>query len=552
MTTTRITGADGKQYDVTYTTTTTTAISKIAPVVVAPPPAPTPVVAPVSLFTTQAPAQLSTTEGTGASGDYELGMRFTSDAPGVIQAIRYYKSPGETGTHVGRIWSSTGQLLATVTFTNESPSGWQQQALTTPLAIAAGTTYVVSVNISAFYASTSGGFSSAISHGGLNAPVGAGIFNNAPGAFPATSFSNTNYFRDVVFIAGTAPPASAPVVNNGSFNLSVPSTIGQVVGTMTASGSPISWAITAGNVSGYFAIDATGKITVAAAGASGLAAGNYSLTCSATNTVGSGSGTAAVTATAVTTSEWPNASTTGVPAGTTLTPHVGDIYMTTAGQQIDALNITGRVYVQAPNCKITRCKIDCHGDYFCIDAGNVTGITITDCTLLNSGSASGNGSNVLCGGGTILRNNISGMCHCISSNGGNTIQDNYMHDMNGTVDGHYECIYIGGGAPGDTIRHNTMISFDTAVVFMKTDYGPVNNCIIDRNLMLQQSPIPVSGLHSTSYTIYLANTGGGMSGNQVTNNVMQKGFYGYSSVEANTPVWSNNTDYVTGLPISLQ
>ena len=41
--------------------------------------------------------------------DWEIGMRFTSDNPGLIQAIRYYKSPSETGTHVGHIWSSTGQ-----------------------------------------------------------------------------------------------------------------------------------------------------------------------------------------------------------------------------------------------------------------------------------------------------------------------------------------------------------------------------------------------------------------------------------------------------------
>ena len=62
-------------------------------------------------------------------------MRFTSANSGVIQAIRYYKPPSETGTHVGRIWSSTGQQLASVTFTNETGSGWQQQTLASPLVI---------------------------------------------------------------------------------------------------------------------------------------------------------------------------------------------------------------------------------------------------------------------------------------------------------------------------------------------------------------------------------------------------------------------------------
>ncbi|MET4221571.1 hypothetical protein ABIB00_006807, partial [Bradyrhizobium sp. LB14.3] len=50
-----------------------------------------------SLFTTQAPVLTNNTDGIGA--DYELGMRFTSDTSGVIQAIRYYKASNETGTH---------------------------------------------------------------------------------------------------------------------------------------------------------------------------------------------------------------------------------------------------------------------------------------------------------------------------------------------------------------------------------------------------------------------------------------------------------------------
>ena len=126
-------------------------------------------------------------------------MRFTSDNPGLIQAIRYYKSPSETGTHVGHIWSSTGQPLATITFTNEGASGWQQQALATPLTINAGTTYVVSVNTNSYYAVTSQGFASIITNGGLSAPVGAGVYNDNAGVFPTLVYQNENYFRDVVF-----------------------------------------------------------------------------------------------------------------------------------------------------------------------------------------------------------------------------------------------------------------------------------------------------------------------------------------------------------------
>jgi glucose/arabinose dehydrogenase len=157
---------------------------------------------PISIFTNQTPSQPNFTDGPGV--DWEYGMKFTSSQPGVIQAVRYWKAAGESGTHVGRIWSSTGQQLASVTFTNETASGWQQQALATPWAIDAGTTYVVSVNANSHYAVTSNGFAAAITNTPLTAPVGAGVYNQNAGAFPTLVYQNENYFRDVVFAPGSS------------------------------------------------------------------------------------------------------------------------------------------------------------------------------------------------------------------------------------------------------------------------------------------------------------------------------------------------------------
>ena len=183
---------------------------------------------PTSLFTTQTPAQPNFTDGPGV--DWEIGMRFTSSNPGQIQAIRFYKSPSETGTHVGYIWSSTGQQLATVTFTNEGASGWQQQALAAPLNITAGTTYVVSVNTNSYYALTSQGFASPITYGGLSAPAGAGVYNDVEGAFPSLVYQNENYFRDVVFVPG----AIISLVNNATIYVS--EAAGTATITVTRSG----------------------------------------------------------------------------------------------------------------------------------------------------------------------------------------------------------------------------------------------------------------------------------------------------------------------------
>jgi hypothetical protein len=73
-------------------------------------------------------------------------MRFTSTSAGNITAIRHWKAPDDNAAHVGSIWDASGNKLAEVAFSNNTGSGWKQQALTTPLPIEANTTYVVSVN----------------------------------------------------------------------------------------------------------------------------------------------------------------------------------------------------------------------------------------------------------------------------------------------------------------------------------------------------------------------------------------------------------------------
>ena len=80
----------------------------------------------------------------GPDSPVQLGVKFRSDVSGTIRGIRFYKAATNTGTHVGNLWSSTGSLLATGTFSNETTSGWQQVNFTTPVSITANTVYVAS------------------------------------------------------------------------------------------------------------------------------------------------------------------------------------------------------------------------------------------------------------------------------------------------------------------------------------------------------------------------------------------------------------------------
>lgn len=172
-----------------------------------------------TLFTTQVPQVSDKTDNV----PYELGMKFQSSKAGQINAIRYWKAPSETGTHVGRIWSATGTLLASVTFTSETASGWQQQVLSTPLTIQANTIYVVSVNVNRYYPLTQNGLTSSVVSGDLSsvADTRNGVYSTSAGSFPSSSWQNTNYFRDVAFVASNNPPPS-PTGNQTIFTTQVP------------------------------------------------------------------------------------------------------------------------------------------------------------------------------------------------------------------------------------------------------------------------------------------------------------------------------------------
>jgi hypothetical protein len=164
-----------------------------------------------SIFTTQTP--LSTNATDGATANYEMGTKFQSSVAGQITAIRFYKAPSESGTHTGRIWSSTGTQLASVVFANETASGWQTATLATPLAITAGTPYAVTVNTgNAYFVATNSGLANAVTSGPLSTIVGANGIYGPVGAYPTTSYQGSNYFRDVVLVSSAAIPPSPPTV----------------------------------------------------------------------------------------------------------------------------------------------------------------------------------------------------------------------------------------------------------------------------------------------------------------------------------------------------
>jgi hypothetical protein len=174
----------------------------------------------------------------------ELGVTFRADTNGYITGIRFYKSNGNTGTHVGNLWSNTGTLLATALFTAESASGWQQVNFANPVAIAANTAYVASYHASTGHYSinedafTTSGVDSTPLHvmangnGTANGPYAYGNTS----AFPTNTYKSTNYWVDVVFDNTINPTPVAPSITTQPASRTV--TAGQTAAlSITATGT---------------------------------------------------------------------------------------------------------------------------------------------------------------------------------------------------------------------------------------------------------------------------------------------------------------------------
>ncbi|MCW2283343.1 hypothetical protein M2323_001243 [Rhodoblastus acidophilus] len=146
----------------------------------------------------------------------ELGVRFTAAANGLISGIRFYKGPSNTGTHFADLWSSTGALLATATFTNETASGWQQVNFSTPVAITAGTTYTAAYHSSGYYSANENYFAANLVSGDLTAPASNnGVYAySSTRAFPTSTYQASNYWVDVVYSKSSG--AQPPVATNDS------------------------------------------------------------------------------------------------------------------------------------------------------------------------------------------------------------------------------------------------------------------------------------------------------------------------------------------------
>ena len=257
-----------------------------------------------TLFNFSTPATVDSGDGSGV----ELGMHFSASASGQVTGIRFYKAAANTGTHVGSLWTSTGTLLASGTFTNESGSGWQTLTFSSPVGITAGTDYVAAyLAPNGHYSYTGAAFASGpLTNGGplkgaANSSVssGNGVFAySGASTFPSSSFNAANYWVDVMFQPGATSVPGAPTAitaTPASSQAYVTWTPPADQGTSAISGYTVTPAAAGSGESGS---NQGTPMTVSGSATSAVVPGlqngtSYTFTVSATNASGSGQQSAA-------------------------------------------------------------------------------------------------------------------------------------------------------------------------------------------------------------------------------------------------------------------
>jgi hypothetical protein len=235
--------------------------------------------------------------------------------------------------------------------------------------------------------------------------------------------------------------------------------------------------------------------------------------------------TSAVSTPAPPSGQFPNAASTGVPAGTALTAYTGPMTITTANTVIDAKTITGDLQIRATGVKISRSKVIGH-----VDSDNGGSVTITD-TEVDGGKddvAAITQDNV-----TMLRVNVHGARQSITCGTNCNIQNSWLHGQYNLPGGGWHVNgYISNGGSHVLLKHNTVACdalYDaksdggcTGPAAIFGDFDPLNDITFDDNLF-------VAG--PGAYCLYAGNDPGKPYGANPTaivvkNNVFQRGSNG--------------------------
>jgi len=229
----------------------------------------------------------------------------------------------------------------------------------------------------------------------------------------------------------------------------------------------------------------------------------------------------------------PDATTAGVQSGVALTPYTGPMTVTANGVVIENAIINGTLRVTGDNVIIRNCLVQNYGAWG-VDGEGAANIRIEHCDFIGTAGAT---NAAILGSGTFTGNDIRNSDNGIVLQGGaSTVRDNYIHDLRGGSEAHIDGISVQGGQNGVVIEHNTVESWDTSCVFIKNDFGPINNITVRNNLLYGDAD---RGDPAATIYVYGPNT----TNVSITGNYVEKGNWFYYATNNANPTISGNIEW---------
>jgi hypothetical protein len=241
---------------------------------------------------------------------------------------------------------------------------------------------------------------------------------------------------------------------------------------------------------------------------------------------------------------FPGAHNTGVPDGTVLRSHRGDLTITTPGAVIDSLDIDGCVRVNAPRVKITRSRITCGGPHSIrvLDAG--AGVVIEDSEI--DGTAGEVTAAVCCSRYTLRRVDVHGVIDGPRVGTDTVIEDSWIHDLKRVPGSHNDALQTQGG-DNIVIRGNNLQAYNArtgdpmnAALQVGALMRDLTNMVVENNLM-NGGNYTISAGDGSSYRI---------SNFVIRNNSFGRDFrYGIVKARSATTLWTGNAWLDNGISI---
>jgi hypothetical protein len=202
---------------------------------------------------------------------------------------------------------------------------------------------------------------------------------------------------------------------------------------------------------------------------------------------------------------YPSPDTTGVPAGTSLTPS-GSITARTPGEVLSGLAVNGTIEVAANNVTIEDTDVAessscCWG--IRIDPG-VTGTVVRYDTIHGTDDESGSLAWAVDNAGdvdAVTEDHVYSYNADRILNGPGTVTNSYCLDNANISGDHYECVYTGAGSV--IINHDTLLNphGQTGATWVGEDFGDIDTYTVENSI-----------LAGGGYTLYGAAAGAGDPG----------------------------------------